>query len=138
MDNTDTLLDVGLSFTCDFEKSVPFIGQDHLLAQKQQARSNGGLSNRLVSVLVKHPDPLLHHGEILWRNDRPVAEIRAASYGHSLEGAVGLAMLQADGQVVDKTFIHEGRWRVQVGNDYYPVELSFQPLFDPKGLRIKA
>ena len=138
MDNTDTLLDVGLSFTCDFDKSVPFIGQDHVQAQKQRSRNDGGLSKRLVSVLVKDPEPLLHHGEILWRNDGPVADVRAASYGHSLGGAVGLAMLERDEQVIDKTFIQEGVWRVQVGNDYYPVELSFQPLLDPKGLRIKA
>ncbi|GKY96201.1 hypothetical protein MPSEU_000580000 [Mayamaea pseudoterrestris] len=35
MDNTDTLLDVGLSLTCDFDKNIPFIGQEHVLAQRQ-------------------------------------------------------------------------------------------------------
>ena len=34
MDNTDTLLEMGLGFTCDFEKEGGFIGKDAVLAQK--------------------------------------------------------------------------------------------------------
>lgn len=138
MDNTDTLLDVGLSFTCDYEKDIPFIGQEALLELKQQAHERGGLCKRLVSLLVKDPEPLLHHGEIMWRNGRHAADIRSASYGHSLGGAVGLAMIEDENAIIDKSYINNAHWQVQVGNCFYPVELSFRPLYDPQGLRIKS
>ena len=138
MDNTDTILNVGLSFTCDFEKPEPFIGQAQVLAQKQQSQQRGGLEKRLVSVLMKDPEPLLHHGEVLWRNDQAVADIRTGSYGHSLGGAVGLAMLHDETAAISKKYLEDASWRVQVRNRYYPVELSFQPMYDPKGLRIKG
>jgi len=49
MDNTDTVLEVGLGFTCDHKKPGGFIGKEAVLAQKEAA---GGkmLKKRLVQV----------------------------------------------------------------------------------------
>ena len=43
MDNTDRLVDVGLSFTCDFEGNGGFIGREAVLEHKEMARTEGGL-----------------------------------------------------------------------------------------------
>ena len=94
MDNTDTLAQVGLGFTCDFSKpNGGFIGQTAHEAEK--ARGLGQLPRRLAQVLVNDPEPLLYHGEVLYRDGVVVGDVRAGSYGHTLGGAVGLAMVDA-------------------------------------------
>jgi len=135
MDNTDTLLECGLDFTCDFTKPYGFIGAEHVLAQKNKAKTDGGLFKRMGQVLVTNPEPLLHHGEILWRNGTRVCEIRSASYGHTLGGAVGLAMLEAD-EPINKDFLQSGEWEVETPLGMYPCIVSLRPLYDPKNLKI--
>src|SRR2546421_7127015 len=45
--------------------------------------------SRLVQVLVKDPEPMLFHAEVVRRDGTPCGYVRAASYGHTLGGAVG-------------------------------------------------
>ncbi|KAL9184902.1 hypothetical protein ACHAXT_002679 [Thalassiosira profunda] len=119
MDNTDTLLEVGLGFTCDFEKERGFIGMERVLEEKASAKARGGLSKRLAQVLVNDPSPLLHHGEVLWRN-------------------VGLAMLErGDGDQVTKDWIKSGKWTVEIADEHFPCTVSLRPLYDPKNERIR-
>merc|ERR1711920_640983 len=92
MDNTDTVLEVGLGFAADFKKPCGFLGKDAVVAQK----AAGKLRKRLVQVLVKDPEPLMYHGEIVLRDGLPVGDVRAASYGHTLGGAVGLAVVESN------------------------------------------
>jgi 4-methylaminobutanoate oxidase (formaldehyde-forming) len=136
MDNTDTILECGLGFTCDFDKPNPFLGQEKVINQKQEIKANGGLRKRLASVLIDDPQPLLHHGEIVRRNGKSIAEIRSASYGHTLGGAVGLAMLE-DEEPITKQYIETGEWEVEIADKRYPCKVSLRPFYDPKLLRVK-
>ena len=112
-------------------------------AQKTASKEQGGLSRKMVQVLVQDPEPLLSHGEVLWRNGNPISDIRAASYGHTLQGAVGLSLVDAaaskgESEVVNKDFITTGDWQVEISDKKYPCQLSFAPLYDPKSLRVKV
>lgn len=146
IDGTDTVLEAGLGFTCDFEKEAGFIGMGLVQEQKAATKERGGLSRKMAQVLVKDPEPFLSHGEVLWRDGQRISDIRAASYGHSLKGAVGLTMLDAsvvaadgDGkQVVNKAFITNGNWEIEISDKRYPCQLSFAPMYDPKSLRVKV
>ncbi len=133
MDNTDTLLEVGLDFFADLEKPGGFIGRDAVLAQ----RGSGPMTKRLVQVLVKDPEPLMYHAEIVLRNGVPVGDIRAASYGFTLGGAVGLSMIQA-GEPVDEAYLQAGTWEVDIAGELYPAEVSLKPMYDPAMKRIKV
>jgi len=138
MDNTDTLLQVGLSFTCDMEKEGGFIGKDHVLAEKRNVKENGGICSRLLQILVlDNPDVMMHHGEVVWRNGQRVGDVRAASYGFTLGGACGLAMINA-GEPINKAFVSSGEWEVEVGGNRFPCKLSLAPMYDPKNLKIKS
>ncbi|KAJ1428997.1 hypothetical protein B484DRAFT_64041 [Ochromonadaceae sp. CCMP2298] len=95
MDNTDTLLEVGLGFTADLTKVGGFIGKEAHMRQKASMKNPSiGLSKRLVQVLCLDPHQMLHHGEVLWRDGVVVGDVRTASYGHTLGGAVGLALVE--------------------------------------------
>lgn len=137
MDNTDTLLECGLGFTCDFDKPTGFIGQEHVLAQKAAAKAQGGLLKRMASILLQDPEPLMHHGEILWRNGQAIGDVRVASYGHTLRSAVGLSMLESSKEPITKDYLKNGDWQVEIGNELYPCKVSLQPFYDPKNTKVK-
>ncbi|MEK9738077.1 MAG: glycine cleavage T C-terminal barrel domain-containing protein, partial [Candidatus Nanopelagicales bacterium] len=63
--------------------------------------------------------------------------IRAASYGHTLGGAVGLAMIET-GEAVTAETLGTGDWDVDVAGVRYPAEVSLRPMYDPSNARIKA
>ncbi len=132
IDNTDSVLEAGLGFAVDLDKPGGFIGRAAVLAKKAE----GPLRRRLVQILVKDPEPMLYHAEVLRRNGRMVGYIRAASYGHTLGGAVGLAMIDGD-EAIDQAWLDAGRWEVDIAGRMYPAIASLRPLYDPAMKRIK-
>ena len=131
IDNTDSVLEAGLGFAVSFDHD--FIGRAAVEAKKAE----GPLSRRLVQVLVADPEPMLHHAEPVLRDGKPVGYVRAASYGHTLGGAVGLAMVEGS-EAVDKAWIEGADWQVEVAGRLYPARASLRPLYDPTNAKIKA
>ncbi len=131
VDNTDPLDEVGLGFTADLAKPDGFIGREALVAR----RAAGPVPRRLTQVLVTDSRPLMHHAEVVHRNGRAVGYVRAASYGHTLGGAVGLAMVEA-GEPISAAWIEAGEWEVEIVDRRYPARASLRPLYDPTNARI--
>lgn len=134
IDNTDSVIEAGLGFAVDFNKRDGFIGRQAALEKK-----NGGpLKKRLVQVFVKDPEALLFHAEPVLRDGKPVGYVRAASYGFTLGGAVGLAMVDGGGEAVDAKWLSSGAWEVEIAGKKYPAMASMKPLYDPDMKRIKS
>lgn len=135
IDNTDSVLEAGLGFAVALDKEGRFVGRDAVAA----LRAGGPSRRRLVQVLVGDPEPLLHHGEVLRRDGVAMGYLRAASYGFTLGGAVGLAMLEPARPPVDgisQGWLDAGSWEVEVAGRRYPATVSLRPLYDPKNERI--
>jgi 4-methylaminobutanoate oxidase (formaldehyde-forming) len=132
IDNTDDPYEVGLGFAVNLNKEGDFIGKAECVKKKAEAP----YSKRLVQVLVKDPQPQMFHAEIVLRNGVPVGDIRAASYGHTLGGAVGLAMVE--GEVVNQAYLDEGEWEVEIAGETYPAAVSFRPMYDPGMERVRC
>jgi heterotetrameric sarcosine oxidase gamma subunit len=133
IDNTDSVLEAGLGFAVDLDKPDGFIGRDAVVARK----AAGPLTRRLVQVIVDDPEPLLFHAEVVRRDDRPVGYVRAASYGFTLGGAVGLVMVEA-GEAVTNAYLSSGAWDIEIAGRRYPARVSMRPLYDPDSLKIKG
>lgn len=133
IDNTDSVLEAGLGFAVALDKPGGFLGRDAVLAKK----AAGPLTRRIVQILVKDPEPLMFHAEVVHRNGKPVGYIRAASYGHTLGGAVGLAMVEA-GEPVTQAYLDQGTWQVDIAGRLYPAVASMKPLYDPSMLKVKS
>ncbi len=136
IDNTDSVLEAGLGFAVSWEHDGvehDFIGRKAVEAKK----AAGPLTRRLVQVLLSDPEPMLHHAEPVLRDGTAVGYLRAASYGHTLGGAVGLAMVQAH-DAVDKAWLDGADWQVQVADRLVPATVSLRPLYDPTNLKIKS
>ena len=132
IDNTDNPYEVGLGFAVNLKKPADFIGREACV----RFRTAAPYSRQLVQVLVKDPGPLMFHGEVILRDGRVVGDVRAASYGHTLGGAVGLAMVEGD--PVDDAYLRNGSWEVDIGGERYPIVLSLAPMYDPAMERIRA
>ena len=109
--------------------SLPSWGQAALKVTTMQP-------NCLVQIFLKDPEPQLIHTEIVLHNGVPVGEVRAGSYGHTLGGAVGLAMIEGD--PVDAAYLDEGKWEVDIAGKLYPAEVSLKPLYDPGMEKIRS
>jgi len=133
IDNTDSPLEAGLGFAVALDKPGGFIGRDAVAARKAE----GPLKRRLLQVLLLDPEPLMYHAEVVYRDGEGVGYVRAASYGHTLGGAVGLAMIEAD-EPIDKAYVEGGRWEVDVAGRRVEARVSIRPMYDPKMLRIKS
>ncbi len=131
IDNTDTPLDVGLGFAVAWDKPGGFVGREALLA----ARVPGPPKRRLVQVLVEDPEPILYGGEPVLRDGRWLGYVRAGAYGHTLGGAVGLAMLE-DEAGLPAAAITDARLEVEIAGRRYPARASLRPMYDPDRLRV--
>lgn len=138
LDNTDDSLETGLGFCLDFNKPGGFLGREAILAKKQA----GTPKRRLAQVLVQDPNPLLFHAEVLWCNGQRAGYVRSASYGWSLGGAVGLAMIEGvtpeNSAALDQRWIDRQSWQVEVADKRYPARVSLRPLLDPDNKKIKG
>jgi 4-methylaminobutanoate oxidase (formaldehyde-forming) len=131
IDNTDSVLEAGLGFAVSYDHD--FIGRPAVEAKKAE----GPLTRKLVQVLLTDPEPLLFHAEPVLRDGKPVGYVRAASYGHTLGGAVALAMVEG-GEPVTGAWCDGAEWQVEVAGRMVPARASLKPLYDPTNLKIKA
>jgi 4-methylaminobutanoate oxidase (formaldehyde-forming) len=132
IDNMDDPYSTGLGFAVRLDKEGDFIGKQACIERK----ANPDFKHRLVQIFLKDPEPQLIHAEIVLRNGLPVGEVRAGSYGHTLGGAVGLAMVEGD--PVDAAYLEEGKWEVDIAGRIYPAEVSLKPLYDPGMKKIRV
>jgi glycine cleavage system aminomethyltransferase T len=133
IDNTDSILEAGLGFAADLKKPGGFLGKDAVVGKKAE----GPLKRRILQIMLKDPEPFMFHAEIVHRNGKPVGYIRAASYGHTLGAAVGLAMIEGGDETVDGKWIEAGTWEVEIAGKKHPAIASMKPLFDPGNEKIK-
>lgn len=127
----DTPLDSGLMFAVKFDKG-DFLGREALLRQRE-----AGSDRRLVQFLLEDPMPLLYHDEPVWRDGVMVGRTTSGAYGHALGGAVGLGYIRS-GAVPMAEFVSSGRFEIEVAGKRIGAKASLAPMWDPKGLRIKA
>jgi len=133
IDNTDSVLEAGLGFAVALDKPGGFIGRDAVAV----GRAAGPLTRRLVQVLVTDPEPMMFHAEVVHRNGVAVGYMRAASYGFTLGGAVGLAMVEAT-EPITQPWLDAGDWEIDIAGTRFPALASLRPLYDPKMERIKT
>lgn len=133
IDNMDSPLNAGLGFTVSWDKPGGFIGKEALIKQK----ASGVPTSRLIQFLLEDPDPLLYHAEPIFRNGKYIGYVRAGAYGHTLGASVALAMVEDD-QPITNEYVKSGAYEIEVNGKRYPAKASLQPMYDPKGEKIRC
>ncbi len=132
IDNTDNPIEAGLAFAVAWDKPGGFTGREAL----RKARAEGVPRHRVVSLLVPDPAADLFGNEPLLRGGERVGYVRAAAFGHTVGGPVGLAQVTCpDGVTSD--WLAAGGFTVRGGAGHdLRARLQFAPFYDPQRLRI--
>ena len=117
-----------MAFTCDFAKD--FNGKAHVLAAAARPRTR-----RLVSVFVADSDAWPQPGAPVLRDGIVVGDLRSVTYGHTVQGFVGLAMVEGD--AVNNAWLSGGAFAVDVGGRVYATEMSLRAFYDPASERVR-
>ena len=92
----------------------------------------------MVGLVVDDPDVDLFGNEPVRRDGRWVGYVRAAAYGHTVGGPVGLAQVSCQDGVTGE-WLTEGSFTVHTGaGAQVPARLQIAPFYDPQRLRILA
>ena len=132
--DTDTPLECGLGFVCDYEKEIPFIGRDAMIRQKQ---TGSWKRKRMVQFLLQDPEEVLYHHEPILRDGERVGHLTSGNYGHTLGGAVGMGYVYND-EGVDTDYIASGTFAIDVGGRIVPARASLSAMYDPKAERMRS
>ena len=132
--DTDTPLECGLGFVCDYEKDIPFIGHDAMIRQKQ---TGSWKRKRMVQFLLQDPEEVLYHHEPILRDGKRVGHLTSGNYGHTLGGAVGMGYVYSD-DGVDTDYITSGAFAIDVGGRIVPARASLSAMYDPRAARMRG
>lgn len=124
--------EAGLSFAVKMTKDVDFIGKNAL-----ELKSDQVLERRLVLFTLEDSDPLLHGGELILCNDKPVGDISSAAYGHTLGCAVGMGYVTIGGGVT-KVFLETNEFQITIGGENFKTKAHLKTAYDPASLRVRS
>ena len=132
MVDLDTSLEAGLGFAVSWEKDTEFTGRDALLRQRRN-----GVKRRMAVFTIDDPEPLLLGDEPIYRDGRIVGRVTSGGYGHTLGRSVGLGYIEHEGGV-DKRFVMEGSYEIEMLTRRYAASVSLRPPYDPAGERVRG
>ena len=126
-------VEAGLLFACKLKTDIPFLGRDAV----EKAKSEGP-RRKLVSFVLDNDEPVAWGGELVLRDGVAAGLVMSAAWGETLGACVGLAYLWGrDGEVVNRDWIQQGSYEVNVNGSREPATVSLRPPFDPDGDKIR-
>ncbi len=129
----DSPLEVGLAFTCDFEKAGDFIGKDAVLAKQNESP----YQRRLVQFLLKDPDPILYRNEPIYCGGERVGYTTSGMFGFTLGGSVALGYVNCPGGVTNG-YVESGDFEISVAGERFAAHASLRPMYDPQNERARS
>ncbi len=127
-------VEAGLTFACKLKTDIPFLGREAV----EKAKSDGP-RRKMVSFVLESPEPMLWGGELVLRDGVAAGQVMSAAWGESLGACVGLAYVwDPDGDRIDRDWVKQGSYEIDVNGFREPASVSLRPLFDPDGKKIKV
>ena len=94
-------------------------------------------TKRFAGFTVDNPDIVLLGRETILRNGEPVGYLTSGGYGYTLGKNIGYGYVRNAGGI-DEIFLSSGNYELIVAMERTPARIHMEPLYDPKGERIKA
>lgn len=130
-----TPYEAGLGFAVRLDKGADFIGRDALVAA-----GNRPLTRRLIT-LSADPSVVLLGRETIYRDGKRIGWLSSGGLGHTAQRAIGLGYLRSDdglnGGLADDAALMAGDYELEVRTRRVPAQLHLQPIYDPKGERVR-
>ncbi len=126
-------VEAALLFACKLKTDIPFLGREAV----EQAKSEGP-RRKLVSFTLESGEPMLWGGELVVREGAAAGQVTSAAWGESLGACVGLAYVwDPGGGAIDRDWVKQSAFEVDVNGSHEPVSVSLRPPFDPEGKKIR-
>ena len=127
----DTPLEAGLGFTLKLDSPIDFIGREALLKQREQQ-----LTKRLVMFMLRDPEPLLFHDELIRLGGDIVGYISSGAFGFTLGSSVGMGYVHWPDGVSDD-LVASGDFAIEIAGESYPAVASLKAFYDPQRKRVR-
>ncbi len=127
-----TPVEAGLAWAMKLKSGIPFKGREAVAAQL----AGGGVRKRLASFTVA-PDVVLWGRETIYRDGERVGWLSSGGFGHTVQRSIGLGYVRRAEGVTDD-FLTTGAWELEVASERVPATLHLEPLYDPKGLKVRG
>ncbi len=126
-----TPIEAGLGWAVKLNTDTVFQGRDALETQHRD-----GVSKRLACFTVDDPGIVLLGRETIYRNGQRVGWLTSAGWGYTVGKNIGYGYVRnADG--VDRHYLEQGRYELEVATERVACTLRLDPLYDPKMARVK-
>jgi 4-methylaminobutanoate oxidase (formaldehyde-forming) len=117
--------EAGLGFAVKPDKG-DFLGRDALLGARERRPER-----RLRCLVLSDPRSVCLGSEPVRRDHDVIGRVTTGGYGYAVERSIAYAYLPAGADVGDRV-------EVEVFGEWVPAEVSAEPLWDPRGERIRA
>jgi glycine cleavage system aminomethyltransferase T len=115
--------EAGLAFAVKLDKD--FIGRDALLERQEPER-------RLACIVLSDPRSVALGSEPVRIDDRIVGRVTSGGYGYTVERSIAYAYVPTEDAVPCRPV------EIEIFGEWIAGEIAEEPLFDPKGERIRA
>ena len=127
-----TPLEAGLGWAVKLSSETDFLGKDALAQQRRQ-----GLKKQLACFTPQDSSIHLIGRETIFRDDQRVGWLTSAGFGHTVGCPIGYGYVRnADG--VDRAYLEQGDYSLEVAGTRVPCSLHLEPLYDPTSSRVKG
>jgi len=122
----------GLGWAAKLKSNRPFQGREALEAQAKKPLP------RLLAGFTADPSVILLGRETIYRDGKRVGWLSSGGYGYTVGRSIGYGYVRDAESGVDRAGLLSGRYELEVATSRVPAEIFFDPLYDPKMLRIKT
>jgi sarcosine dehydrogenase len=126
-----TPVEAGLAWAVKMKSGRPFLGREAIAAQLAN-----GVKKRLATFTAA-PDVVLLGRETIYRDGERMGWLSSGGYGHTVGQSIGMGYVRHPGGVTED-FVLSGSYELEVASERVPARVTFSPLHDPKGLKVKA
>lgn len=123
--------EAGLGWAVKLKSNVPFKGREAVDAQRE-----GGVK-KILTTFTTDGDTILSGRETIYRNGERCGWLSSGGYGHTLGQSIGMGYVRAD-DVIDRAYVLEGTYELEVATKRVPAQVTLSPLYDPKMERVKV
>ncbi|MCE9648983.1 MAG: FAD-dependent oxidoreductase [Parvibaculum sp.] len=124
--------EAGLGWAVKLKKGTPFMGREALVAEP-----DAPLKKLMACFTVADPDVSLWGRETILRDGERVGWLTSGGWGYTVGKNIGYGFVRrASG--VDRDFILDGHYELEVATDRVPCDVHLEALYDPTSARVRA
>lgn len=123
--------EAGLGWAVKMKSNLAFKGRDAVAAQREAG------VKKMLATFTTDGQTILSGRETIYRNGQRCGWLSSGGYGHTLGQSIGMGYVRST-DVIDKAYVLDGAYELEVATQRVPAQVTLAPLYDPKMERVKV